>query len=123
MNRWTAKFLWRPITTRLAAETLFKLVEWYIPKWLPIDTKLASVPGIGRRLVGVIPCWNYTGMLPLASTEIVQWAILDTFDALAPKYDLPQTLEEVRRWFGKRGLLDVEVEPGSNGIVANAIKL
>ena len=103
-------------------QRLFEVVEWYIPKWLPIDTFLAGVPVIGKWLVGIIPCWNYTGMLPLSGDEIVSWAILDTFDALASKYDLPQTLEEVSSWFKEAGLSDVQVDCGSNGIVGNATK-
>ena len=121
-NRWTSKYLWRPITTRLSPETLFRIIEWYIPKWLPVDTKLARVPGIGKRLVSLIPCWNYTGLLPLRSEEMVVWAILDTFDALAPKFDKPQTLEEVLGWFRQADLANIRVEHGSNGIVGNATK-
>jgi len=121
-NRWTSKYLWRPITTRLSPETLFRIIEWYIPKWLPLDTKLARVPGIGERLVSLIPCWNYTGLLPLGAEEMVAWAILDTFDALAPKFDQPQTLEEILHWFRQAGLANVRVEHGSNGIVGNATK-
>jgi SAM-dependent methyltransferase len=121
-SRWTAKYIWRPITTRLSSQMLFKAVEWYIPKWLPIDTRLASVPVIGKWLISIIPCWNYTGLLPLGREEIVSWAILDTFDALAPKYDQPQSLAEVTSWFEEAGLSNVRVEPGSNGIVGNATK-
>jgi 2-polyprenyl-3-methyl-5-hydroxy-6-metoxy-1,4-benzoquinol methylase len=123
LTRWTSKYLWRPLTTRLSPQTLLNIVEWYIPKWLPIDSKLASVPGVGHRLVGVIPCWNYTGMLPLSAEQIEQWAILDTFDALAAKYDYPQTCDEVLAWFNQASLADVQVGRGSNGIVGNAVKL
>jgi hypothetical protein len=122
-TRWTSKYLCRPITTRLTPRRLFKIVEWYVPKWLPIDTKLAKIPGLRKGLVGIIPCWNYTDLLPLQPEEIVSWAILDTFDALASKYDIPQTLDEVSDWFRQAGLSNVRVERGSNGIVGNATKL
>jgi 2-polyprenyl-3-methyl-5-hydroxy-6-metoxy-1,4-benzoquinol methylase len=121
-SRWTAKYRWRPVTTRLSPQTLFKIVEWYIPKWLPIDTKLSRIPRVGEWLISIIPCWNYTGILPLRPEEIVPWAVLDTFDALAPKYDQPQTLEEVGSWFRQAGLSNVRVHPGSNGIVGTAVK-
>jgi len=121
-TRWTSKYLWRWITTRMTPRRLFSITEWYIPKWLPIDTRLANVPWIGRRLVGFVACWNYTGMLPLSPEEIVSWAILDTFDALAPKYDQPQTLDEVNHWFEQARLSDVMVERGSNGIVGNGAR-
>jgi len=121
-TRWTSKYLWRWWTTRIRRQHLFKIVEWYVPYWLPIDTRLSGVPRLGRRLVGIVPCWNYTGMLPLPPAEIVQWAILDTFDALSPQYDLPQTLDEVSRWFKEAGLAEVRVEKGSNGIVGNGVE-
>jgi 2-polyprenyl-3-methyl-5-hydroxy-6-metoxy-1,4-benzoquinol methylase len=122
LNRWTAKYLWRPVTTRLSSQTLFKIIEWYIPKWLPIDNRLAAVPKLGAKLVGIIPCWNYTGMLPLTSEQITQWAILDTFDALGAKHDNPQTCAEVLAWFNEAGLTDVRVGAGSNGIIGSGLK-
>jgi 2-polyprenyl-3-methyl-5-hydroxy-6-metoxy-1,4-benzoquinol methylase len=121
-TRWTSKYLWRPFTTRIRPELLLKLVEWYIPKWLPIDTKLARIPRFGKRLVGLIPCWNYTGILPLDPKQITQWAVLDTFDALASKYDKPQTLDEIANWFRQADLSDVQVKFGANGIVGNGSK-
>jgi SAM-dependent methyltransferase len=120
IDRWSAKYLWRPLTTRIPHQVLRRILEWYIPRWLPIDTRLARVPKLGRFLVAIIPCWNYTGIFDLTKDELVAWAILDTFDALAPKYDRPQTLESVRGWCERAGLVDVDVHYGGNGIIVNA---
>jgi len=120
VDRWSSKYLWRWLTTRLPREWLRHAVEWYVPKWLPIDTRLARVPKLGRFLTAVIPCWNYTGLLPLTRDELRTWAVLDTFDALASRYDLPQTLESVREWCHAAGLVDADVRPGGNGILINA---
>ena len=92
VDRWSAKLWWRPIATRLPRPLLRRIVEWYVPRWLPIDTKLMRVPRIGRFLVAVVPCWNYTGLLDLSHDELVAWAVLDTYDALSPRYDNPQTV-------------------------------
>jgi SAM-dependent methyltransferase len=119
VDRWSAKTLWRPLTTRLPRERLRRLVEWYVPRWLPIDTRLARVPRVGRFLTALVPCWNYTGLLPLDDDELRAWAVLDTFDALSPRYDRPQTLEAVRDWVRDAGLADVEVRYGGNGILIN----
>jgi len=35
---------------------------------------------------------------------------------LSPRYDLPQTLSTVRRWFAEAGLENVTVQYGYNGI-------
>ena len=120
VDRWSSKYLWRPLTTRLPRAWLRRIVEWYVPRWLPIDTRLARVPRVGRFLTAVVPCWNYTGLLPLDEDELRTWAVLDTFDALASRYDEPQTLESVREWCDAAGLVDVEVRVGGNGIVVNA---
>ena len=93
-----------------------------MPKWLPIDTKLASVPCNRAQACRRYPLLELHGPSPVKSEEIKQWAILDTFDALAPKYDKPQTFDEVRGWFQQAGLSNVRVERGSNGIVGNATK-
>jgi len=120
VDRWSSKYLWRPLTTRLSRRALRRAVEWYVPRWLPIDTRLARVPRIGRFLVALVPCWNYAGLLPLDREELVAWAVLDTYDALSPRYDWPQTLATVRAWCNQEGLADVDVRPGGNGILINA---
>jgi SAM-dependent methyltransferase len=116
VDRWSAKTLWRPLTKRLPRTMLRRAVEWYVPRWLPVDTRLARIPKLGRFLTALVPCWNYTGLLDLDREQLRAWAILDTFDALSPRYDQPQTLEHVRAWVAEAGLEDAEVAYGGNGI-------
>jgi SAM-dependent methyltransferase len=118
-SRWTSKYLWRPLTKRMSPVSLFRFIEWYVPRWLPIDNTLQRVPGFGKFVAGVVPCWNYTGILPLDRKQIEEWAILDTFDALSPQFDSPQTVSEVRSWFEEAGLSGVEVKYGGNGVIGN----
>lgn len=117
------KYFWRPLTTRMQPERLLKIIKSYIPFWLPLDTVLRSIPGIGGRLsaMTLIPCWNYY-YLALPKKEKVQWAIMDTFDALAARYDFPKTLEEVKQMVKNVGADHVDVFYGGNGVVANAEK-
>ena len=119
INRWTAKYWWRPLTSRLSPAQLARFVEWYVPLWLPIDTLLARVPTLGRYLVSIVPCWNYSGRLPLSAPQLKEWAVLDTFDALSACYDSPQRIEDVQAWFAEAGLESVEVRFGGNGIIGN----
>lgn len=61
-----------------------------------------------RSLVpALIPCWNYTGRMPLTPDQIEQWAHLDTFDALSAWYDKPATPEDVQAWVEEAGLRDI----------------
>jgi SAM-dependent methyltransferase len=120
VDRWSSKRFWRPLTTRLPPDRLRRLIEWYIPRWLPIDRRLARVPRIGRFLVAVVPCWNPDGLYELGDDEHLAWTILDTFDALATRYDWPQTIESVSAWCRRVDLVDVDVRFGGNGIEINA---
>lgn len=122
-SRWTSKYLWRPLTKRMPEELVFRIVKGYMPWWLPIDNKLENLPFIWRftnLIRGIVPCWNYTGALPLPEKQILEWAILDTFNSLSPKYDQPQTMGDLRSWFDESKLSDIEVRYGSNGIVGTA---
>jgi len=118
---WKSKYIWRPLTTRMKPETLLAFLEWFIPKWLPIDTLIKRIPKLGTYLGSVIPCWNYF-QTDLRPDQKVAWAIMDTFDALAPAYDLPARLEDVQAWFAELGWNEVEVRPGGNGVVGNGRK-
>lgn len=122
----TPKYLWRPITTRLPPEQLFRIVSWYVPKWFPIDTVLKSIlfriPSLGPMLAGLIPipCWNHLRM-GLSYRQRLEWAILNTFDALGARYDTPMTPAELERMVAGPGR-DVRISAGANGVVANVRK-
>lgn len=115
---WKSKYLWRPLTTRVEPRRLLALLEWFVPRWLPFDTALKRVPWIGTYLGSIVPCWNYWYM-PLAPDQKVQWALMDTFDALAARYDYPVSLREMRRWFREAGFEEFDVREGGNGVVGN----
>lgn len=122
IHRWTAKYWYRPVTKRLSRNLLRRIVEWYVPRWIPVDNLVQRIPVLRRAIPAIVPCWNYTGMLPLSAEQIKEWAILDTFDALSPQYDSPQTIPEVRAWFEEGGLMDVDVCVGGNGILGSGRK-
>ncbi len=103
------KYWLRPFTRRLPQDRLFALCERLVPALLPVSRALSRVPRVGRTLRRVVPVANYEGELPLSPTQLREWALLDTFDWLAPQYDNPQTASAVRRWLEHSGLLAVEV--------------
>lgn len=118
---WKSKYLWRWLTTRVHPAKLLSFLEWFIPKWLPVDTLIKRTPVAHNYLGALIPCFNYYWS-DLSSEQKVQWAILDTFDALAATYDLPATLQEVQEWFESAGFSSAEIREGGNGIVGNGVK-
>ena len=122
------KRVWRPITSQMDPEKLYRIIEFYIPKYLPIDTFLKkffrSIPLINRLRLGwriPIPCWNYLDF-DLDKEARIEWAIMDTFDALAARYDFPLSLDEMEELIESKPSASSEVFYGSNGIVANIIK-
>jgi SAM-dependent methyltransferase len=119
----TPKYFWRPITRRMNPQTLLKIVQFYIPIWLPLDTAIKRIPRFGRKIAALvpIPCWNYLDQ-GLSDAERKEWAIMDTFDALAPAYDTPRTREEIAAWGKLPTLEDVNVFIGGNGVVINGKK-
>jgi hypothetical protein len=52
---------------------------------------------------------NYEGVYPLNDDQLLDFAVLDTFDMLSPAYDRPQTPQTLRSWLTKAGLEDIQV--------------
>lgn len=119
---WKSKYLWRPLTTKIPPEKLLKFLQRFIPLWLPFDTAIKHIPVLRNYLGAIIPCWNYFYIRDLSYKQKVEWAIMDTFDALAAAYDIPKTLQDVDSWFRAYGYSNYEIFEGSNGIVGNGVK-
>ncbi len=119
----TPKYIWRPITSKMNPDALLKVIQFYIPLYLPIDTLIRKIPKIGNFIAALIPipCWNYIGV-GLNKKQRLEWAIMDTFDALGATYDIPKTLEEVKEMVDSSENGKIEVFYGSNGVVANVVK-
>lgn len=99
----------RPITKRLRRDRLFKMVQRAVPILLPLSNVLGRVPIAGRWLRHAVPVANYEGRYPLSEQQLMDWAVLDTFDMLAPAHDKPQTRSTVMRWFQDGGFEAVKV--------------
>ena len=103
------KYWLRPLTRRLPAQQLFTLVTRMVHGFWPVSLALGRVPRLGRKLRHALPIANYEGLLPLDTTQLKEWAVLDTFDMLAPAHDHPQAVETLKGWFEDAGLIDAEV--------------
>ena len=117
------KYFWRRWTVGMDPVRLMHMLERFIPLWLPIDTIVRRVPYLGPRLLALlrIPCWNYVGS-GLNADQRRQWAILDTFDALASEIDEPMSEQELRDLMATLAVTEVEVRRGGNGLIATARK-
>jgi ubiquinone/menaquinone biosynthesis C-methylase UbiE/uncharacterized protein YbaR (Trm112 family) len=101
-KRWTllySKYLVRPFTTRLSSPALLRLIRITMPVLFPLTEILFRVPVVGRLFAFMIPVSNYVGVNTrtnggLSMRERYRWAVMDTFDMLAPRYDQPLTFAE-----------------------------
>jgi SAM-dependent methyltransferase len=109
------KYWLRPVTKRIPADKLFPLVSRMVETLWPLSLALGRVPRVGRRLRYALPVANYDGLLPLTPAQLKEWAVLDTFDMLAPAHDHPQTAATLETWFHEERLADVDV--GRRGLV------
>jgi SAM-dependent methyltransferase len=113
------KYLLRPLTTRMEAAKLHRLVEKIVPPLVAPTALLKRLAGrVGGRMSPILE-YSHLGLPPETNRD---WAVLDTFDMYAPAYDLPQDIATVRRWFHDAGLEQVVVRFGPNGVVGRGRK-
>lgn len=103
------KYLLRPFTKRMSQPKLFSMLQRWVPGLLVVSQKLGRVPLLGRVLRRLVPVADYTDDYPLTDQQLKEWALLDTFDMLAPAYDNPQTVTTVRRWFEEAKFVNIQV--------------
>jgi len=108
-----AKYLLRPITTRMENERLHRVIKAITPPLLRIGDVLNRVPLIGPKvLLRFLPISMPPKYVP--DHKRLEWTILNTFDAYSPRYDQPQSRQTLRQWFEQGGLTNIEIfqDPG-----------
>lgn len=123
---WYSKYLLRPITTRMKQETLLTVIKILMPFMFVASEILFRVPILAKYFMFILPVSNYvgtnTGTAPnLTIRERYQWAIMDTFDMMAPAFDQPLTEEEARAELASVGVDQVE-RTGGVGLCLSAVK-
>ena len=107
---------------------MFKIVNFYIPYYFNIDTfikkKFPSIISKFIRFLIPIPCVNYTDTknVPQDKKKLIEWAIMDTFDALGAKYDKPLSLNELKKIGKKIGVNNFEVKRNGPILILNGKK-
>lgn len=122
-TKFYSKYWVRPLTKKIDKDKLLCAIRWYVPKWMPVSTALLKIPYLGKFLAQVVPVCNYTQQFPhLSKQELIEWAVLDTFDMLSPEYDNPQKLSTLEKWVSKYNLQNIYCGKGDNGYVLIAKK-
>jgi SAM-dependent methyltransferase len=115
------KYWLRPVTTRVPQARLFNAVERGMPTLMGLSRAIGRIPAVGRYAQRLLPIANYDGRYGLDPRQLHEWAVLDTFDMLAPTYDRPQTPRALAQWTRHAGLEAVEI--GRFGhLVARGVK-
>jgi SAM-dependent methyltransferase len=114
-RRWTqTKYLVRPITRRMEPERLYRYVRHYINAMWPLASLIRRIPKIGPSINWRLLIADYSNH-GLTGKQLKEWAYLDTFDMLSPRYDSPQTVQTVRGWL-EESELEGRVFEGMNGV-------
>lgn len=118
------KYLARPFLRPLGTRGIYRLLSWTIPPAFDLKKALHRVPFIGAQIGRLIPIGpiSHAPRLRYDDEELKQVKILSALDMLSPKYDQPQRMEDVRRWFEQAGLVNVQVKRGYNGINAKGMR-
>jgi SAM-dependent methyltransferase/uncharacterized protein YbaR (Trm112 family) len=90
-----SKYLCRPVTRRMPPQLLLRTIESVMPVAFPVTDLLFRVPALGKISQFAIPIANYVDKTDFSRSERYNEAVLDTFDMLAPRYDIPLTAKEV----------------------------
>ncbi|HMI85785.1 MAG TPA: methyltransferase domain-containing protein [Polyangiaceae bacterium] len=97
---WTklsGKYLLRPMTKRVPKEVLLRAIEVVMPFAFPVTDVLYRLPLVRKVARFALPISNYVDRQGYTRDQRYQEAILDTFDALSPRYDAPMTPDETAR--------------------------
>ncbi len=99
------KYLVRVFTKRMDDRALLFLIRLSMPLLFPLTDVLFRLPGLGRVFAFLMPVANYVAQPQLRDWKTrYRWAVLDTYDMLAPAYDSPQTVSDVTRWLTELNL-------------------
>jgi SAM-dependent methyltransferase len=120
-RRLHTKYYIRPFTRTLDPVALYWLVKKWVDFMWPVCQLIRKIPRYGPS-INIRLLVADQSRLGLQGEALKEWAYLDTFDMLSPRYDSPQRLATVRHWFGEAGLVDYEVHYGYNGIEGRGYK-
>ena len=120
-----SKYLLRPLVRRFSKAFLLRIIRVNITWMMRFFDLLCAVRlGVLTRFIPITDLRNLPAGLTVDQRR--EWAVMDTFDGLSPRYDNPQRIEDVVRMFSVSGckvtfsgLVDY---PGGSAMVVRAVK-
>jgi SAM-dependent methyltransferase len=117
------KYYVRHITKNMNSEILYKNIQRYVDFIWPLANMIMHIPKFGPAINWRLLIPDYSRLLTLGNRDLLkEWAYLDAFDMLSPAYDYPQTLKTFKKWHVEKGLVDIEIQHGYNGLEGRATK-
>jgi SAM-dependent methyltransferase len=118
------KYYVRPFTRSMDPAKLYPYVKRYVDLMWPIAKRIRKIPRFGGAINWRLLITDASYFFPNASeTWLKEYAYLDIFDMLSPRYDKPQTIKTFRSWFVEAGLTDIDVHYGGTGIAGRGSKV
>jgi len=108
-----SKYWIRPLSRRLRPERLLAAIKIAMPPAFVLTEVLFRIPLLKRVFKFLIPVANYVDASDLSMRQRYQWAVLDTFDMLAPAYDAPQREQEVVEILAEAGVGEIQRLPNA----------
>jgi SAM-dependent methyltransferase len=119
----TPKYVVRIFTKHMNPEILYNYIVNYVNRIWPLARIISRIPYLGPRLNWRLLVADYRQFFKISDENILkEMAILDTFDMLSPRYDLPVTKKTFLRWHIEEELQNIDINYGYNGIEARAQK-
>lgn len=112
------KYWVRPLTRRIDPERLYRVTSRYVNFIWPLARRLRRIPKIGKPLNWRLLVPDYSDLTD-NDDVLREWAELDAFDMLSPRYDKPASVRTARRWCRELGL-GATVKRGYNGVEIHA---
>jgi SAM-dependent methyltransferase len=120
------KYIIRPLIKGMPPEKLYVICKRWVDFAWPLASFLRKIsPKIGPKINWQLMIADYSRE-GVQLSQLKEWAYLDTFDMLSPKYDIPASKKEVRGWLfelkNQGKIRDFLVEDGYNGIEGKVYK-
>lgn len=123
----TPRFWLRMMLRRLHPQRTYRWIEGAVPRLLPLKTWLKRRVPAGRFLAAMVPVVSYEdslyeGVGALPPEQMLEWTILDTFDALTPWHEHRLSRTAVEGWLARARLTDTSVDTLDGFVVARGVK-